>query len=115
MTSGPLSTSARWPSGQEKTIAVLRESPAELTTRLGVVFTAMSDDLDSFVECAPRLASGRLVLLLRYLRNPRAGTEILIDSEDDARAALDELHLALGTADEAIAWFSPELHGPLSP
>lgn len=114
MTAGPPSKSVRWPSGLDKTIAVLRESPPELAARLGLVFSPKSDDLDSFVECAPGLSSGRLVLLLRYRGNPRAGTEMLIDSEDDARAALQELCAALGVGDESIVWLCPELRSPLS-
>jgi hypothetical protein len=94
----------RWPSGDAKPIAVLRQEPDELAKRLPIRFTAGRDDLDEYVEAALRLPSGRGILLIRHRHSPYPGTEVQADSEDAADEARKELLSALVLNDDAFAW-----------
>jgi hypothetical protein len=94
----------RWPTGDAKPIAVLRAEPDELAERLGVEFTDGADDLDAFREAALHLASGRLLLLVRYQNDPFPGTQVQADSADNPDDARQELLQAFGFSEGAFLW-----------
>jgi hypothetical protein len=94
----------RWPSGADKTIAIIKYEPEDLTERSGVRFTAGSDESDEFVEAGLRLPSGRPILLMRYAHDSFRGTAVHADSRDDAEVARGELLEALRLASDAYSW-----------
>lgn len=97
----------KWPSGIDRTAAVLGFEPDELAAACGIAFHRDLDDLDYFRYAALRLSSGRQVVLLRYERNQHPGTGIEIDARDDPTAALREVLDALDLRDTAVTW-TPE-------
>lgn len=94
----------KWPSGIDRTAAVLGFEPDELAAAHGITFHRDLDDLDDFRFAGLRLPSGRQVVLLRYERNQHPGTGVLIDSRDDPTAALREALHALDLPDAAVTW-----------
>jgi hypothetical protein len=97
----------RWPSGIDKTAAILRSDPDELSKRHGIAFSSGADSLDDYVSAALRLRSGRLVLLIRYQGEPGLGTSVTIDLADDAAEARMELAESLGLTETEFAWLRP--------
>jgi hypothetical protein len=76
--------SGRWPSGDCKPVAHLDLEPDEIEKRLDIRFTTGSDDLGEFLEAGIQLASGRLLLFLRYTGISAPGTTVLADAHDDS-------------------------------
>ncbi|HST59618.1 MAG TPA: hypothetical protein VLK84_13030 [Longimicrobium sp.] len=96
MTEPFIQPSARpWPSGDCTPVTHLDLEPAEIEDRLGIRFTPGSDDLGEFVEAAIQMASGRLLLFLRYTGSPAPGTTVLADARDDLRAAENDVNALL--------------------
>jgi hypothetical protein len=102
----------RWPSGKDRSIAVVRMEPPELETRYGLIFSDEHDDLDYLSEAAVLLPSGRRLLFVRYRRNQAPGTEVRTDGDDDPQSARDELLRALGMDETIFSWVPDE--APLS-
>lgn len=94
----------KWPSGNDRSIAVLQMEPSDLESRFGLRFVEDVDDLDFFSEAALQLPSGRRLLLIRYRRNSSPGTEVRADANDDDLAARSELLEALGEDDSVFTW-----------
>jgi hypothetical protein len=95
---------AKWPSGDERTVAVLGLEPDQLESTYGIEFTRDLDDLDYHRYVGLRLRSGRQIMLLRYERSPGSGTEVLADAADDPAAARAELLAALDLTESAVTW-----------
>src|SRR3954452_1333240 len=76
-------TEGRWASGREQIIGVLRSDPDQLTCENHIEFSPGSNDLNTFVQAALRLRSGRAVILMRYTHTPADGTLVLADSLDE--------------------------------
>src|SRR5689334_6681055 len=93
-----------WPSGRTQPIVVLYFEPSHITRRFGVQFHRERDDLDEADVATVQLPSGRLLLFVRYLRNPSSGTEVAVDSRDDPQAARSELLETLDLDESAIKW-----------
>ena len=100
-----------WPSRDDKWLCILKAEPDEIAHRTGLRFTDGVDDLDYFREAALRLASGRPVLLCRYLHDHGPGTAVSIDAADDAPGALAELSAAFELRMEDFVCINPEALG----
>lgn len=94
----------QWPSGEEKPLAVLRESVAGLERRLGARFLPGEDDLGEFRQLGLRLGSGRLVLMSRHREEPGEGVSAYVDGADRSQEALAEFKSALGLDTEDFVW-----------
>ena len=97
-------TEGRWPSGREQIIGILTSDPAQLAEVNHIEFSPGSDDLDTFLQAALRLPSGRPVLLMRYSKMPTTGTLVLADSLDDPAEARRELLLILHQSLHGFSW-----------
>jgi hypothetical protein len=96
--------------GIDRPIALLRLEPENLALRAGINFEEVSDDLDQAKLCLIRTTEGRPYILLKYLRSPQAGTEVLTTSDSaDLASDLDEVLEELGLTTRDVAWELPEL------
>lgn len=111
----------KWPSGDSKTVAVLRSTPEELEAKFGLKFEHCSDDLDGYDIAAVAVGEIGQLWLWRYEHAPEGATEVVVDSavtNSRALASLDELLEPLKTRvvwTEATAARKPlvlVLHGP---
>lgn len=93
-----------WPSGLARGIAVLAESPDELSARLGIAFLWDEDDLDRLQQAYLRLASGRVVVLRRHAREPNRGTSVYADASDPAEVVIAEILPALSVPRTMVDW-----------
>lgn len=96
--------------GLAKTVATLALEPTDLTDRLGLKFETAKDDLDDLDAALLRHTSGRQFALVRHRRQPRLGTDILINerSQDlvaDLREILDFLQLSV----HELQWVHPKI------
>ena len=101
----------KWPSGQNRPIAVLNLEPAEISARYGIRFTVDRDDLDFADVATVELGSGRHLIFVRYRNHPSPGTEVGADLEDDWIEARQELLQALRLDRSAVTWMADESRG----
>ena len=97
-------THPKWPSGQNRPIAVLSLEPAEISARYGIRFTVERDDLDLADVAIVELSSGRHLSLIRYRNNPSPGTEVAADFGDDRTDARQELLQAFRLDKSMLTW-----------
>lgn len=111
---------AVWPSGEGATVAVLRDSPADLARRLGLRFEQGVDGIGPYDLAAfDDPEAGQLWLFAH--RDAPAGTEVQVDSATDPEVALGAIARQLGVECAQLAWRAPGvtarplvlvLHGP---
>jgi hypothetical protein len=94
----------RWPSGLAQSLALIGETPAQLSARLPISFTRELDDLGPFDNTYLLLPSGLVFALRRYLHDPEFGTAILIDDKADPAACLAEIANAISVETGSLRW-----------
>lgn len=95
----------RFPSGDRRAIAIIGLEPEALAERYDLAFEQGVDDLDYFSAAAIELSSGAQLLLLRYLRLPEPGTEVMADAHADPVACRRELLRELGLTEADLTWW----------
>jgi hypothetical protein len=96
--------------GLARPVATLRFEPAEITSRSGLTFETAHDDLDELQAAVFRDATGQEFALVRHLRQPTPGTDILINekSRDLGAALRDALH-GLQFEPRELRWTHPKI------
>lgn len=96
--------------GLAKPIATLSLEPEDLTARLGIVFDTAHDDLDEMQTALLVGATGHQFALVRHLRQPAPGTDILTDEQSpDLTADLYEILSLLSCDESELQWIHPEV------
>lgn len=110
---------AKWPSGDGKTVAVVRAAPRELEARFGLKFEQCSDDLDGYRLAAVEAGDIGQLWLWRYEHAPEGTTQVVVDSAVSESDALASLKQHFGAAASDLDWTATArkpvvlvLHGP---
>ena len=94
----------RFPSGGERTVAILALEPPALATEHKIGFREGFDDLDVVRYAWVETPNGTPVLLVKHLRAPYPGTEVHTDFEVDASELTCQVLQRLGLTDDALLW-----------
>jgi len=86
-------------------IAVVELTPDQFRERWGLRFQASEDNLDAALTVLLRLASGRVVGLVRHQRAPYSGTELYAgNSERDVGSLREEFRHAFELDPSVFSW-----------
>jgi hypothetical protein len=91
------------PAGPLREVAVLGWSPQEFRDKRGIEFSRGVDDLDAF-EWAWLDVDGCPVFLLRYVRSPDPGTELLSPVTADPHLTIEHVLSALDLPADTVTW-----------
>lgn len=93
-----------FPSRDSRYIAMLDIDEPALSERSGLVFEEEDGQHDRQRFAYVQLSSGQLVLLMRFLHQPREGMLVLADVEADGAACRQLLLRELGLTEPDILW-----------
>lgn len=93
-----------WPGGDSRPLGTLSLTVDELQSRFGLQFACGTDDLDEYVFAVVKAPNGGQFCLLRYLRSPAAGTDVLIDARASRKDGLAYVKATIGVGPEQFEW-----------
>jgi guanylate kinase len=94
----------RWPSGDCKTVAVVKLTPHEIELRSGLRFEQDADDLDAYRVAAVADRELGQLWLWRYQHAPEGTTQVMVDADVSRETALTAVERQLGPLAGNIAW-----------
>lgn len=91
-------------------IAVLQQSPAELSEQHSIEFQDGFDDLDYLKFSTLQLPSGKPTTLVYHQNSPNPGIEICVAADEpDRDGVIREVRQLLNLSTTALMWVHPEL------